>query len=153
MKMTLDNWVKNRWLDRLDSDAGEITRLLATADAFITDYRKAVEVKQSADAQLDFAYGAIRTCATAALRAAGYRVVKGGNEHYRTIEALEFSIDPQKKVIPSLDKLRKKRNIGSYDDRGLVLQGEADFCGKMAAHVRKEVEDWIRKVHPEKLRK
>ena len=56
------------------------------------------------------AYDAIRMSATAALRAAGYRVVRGGSEHYRTIEALEFSIDPQRKLIPDLDKLRKKRN-------------------------------------------
>ena len=45
--------------------------------------------------------------ASAALRAAVYRVVRGGSEHCRTIEALEFSIDPEKKLIPALDKLRK----------------------------------------------
>ena len=89
--------------------------------------------------------------ATAALRAAGYRVVRGGSEHYRTIEALEFSIDPQRKLIPALDKLRKKRNIGWYDDFGLVSQGEADHCGKMAMRVRKEVEEWIRKNHVSKI--
>jgi len=85
------------------------------------------------------------------LRAAGYRVVRGGSEHYRTIEALEFSIDPQKKLIPTLDKLRKKRNIGAYDDFGLASQGEADHCGKMAVQVRKEAEEWIRKNHADKI--
>jgi hypothetical protein len=59
--------------------------------------------------------------------------------HYRTIEALEFSIDPKKKLIPTLDKLRKKRNTGSYDDFGLVSQGEADSCGKMAVCVQIEL--------------
>jgi len=105
----------------------------------------------STDVQLGLAYDAIRISATAALRAAGYRVVRGGSEHYRTIEALEFSIDPQKKIIPTLDKLRRKRNIGSYDDYGLVSQSEADTCGKMALHVRKEVESWIRKSHADKI--
>jgi hypothetical protein len=85
------------------------------------------------------------------LRAAGYRVVRGGSEHYRTIEALEFSIDPQKKLIPTLDKLRRKRNVGSYDDYGLVSQGEADHCGKMAVRVREAVEDWIRNNHADKI--
>lgn len=42
----------------------------------------------------------------------------GGSEHYRTIEALMFSIDPQKKIISTLDILHRKRNIGSYDDIG-----------------------------------
>jgi hypothetical protein len=67
------------------------------------------------------------------------------------LEALEFSIDPQKRGIPRLDKLRRKRNIGSYDDYGLVSQGEADRCGKMAVRVRKEVEEWIRKNHAAKI--
>jgi hypothetical protein len=78
--------------------------------------------------------------------------IRGNNEHYRTIEAMEFSIDPERKIIPTLDKLRRKRNVGSYDDYGLVSQGEADACGKMAVHMRKDVEGWIRKNYPDKLR-
>jgi hypothetical protein len=70
----------------------------------------------------------------------------------RTIEALEFTIDPEKKVIPKLDALRRKRNTGAYDDYGLVAQGEADLAGKLAFEVRKQVEAWIRKNHPDKIR-
>lgn len=151
MKMTLETWVKNAWLEKRDSDRDEISRLLALADGRLEDYQRAVAGKLSADVQLGLAYDAIRISATAALRAAGYRVVRGGSEHYRTIEALEFSIDPEKKLIPALDKLRKKRNIGSYDDFGLISQGEADSCGKMAVRVRKEVEGWIRKTHAGKI--
>ena len=107
--MTLESWVKNSWLERQASDAEEIGRLLALADGRLEDYRRAVAGKLSADVQLGLAYDAIRISATAALRAAGYRVIRGGgSEHYRTIEALEFSIDPKKKLIPTLDKLRKK---------------------------------------------
>ena len=149
--MTLENWVKNSWLEKRASDREEIGRLLALADGRLKDYQGAVAAKLSSDVQLGLAYDAVRACATAALRAAGYRVIRGGSEHYRTIEALEFSIDPQKKLIPTLDKLRKKRNTGSYDDFGLVSQGEADSCGKMAVRVREEVEDWIRKNHADKI--
>ena len=49
-----------------------------------------------------------------------------------------------------LDKLRKKRNVGAYDDYGLVSQNEADSCGKMAVRVRKDVEQWIRRNYPDK---
>ena len=80
-----------------------------------------------------------------------YRVVRGGGEHYRTIEALEFSIDPERKLIPRLDALRRKRNTGAYDDYGLVAQGEADLAGKLAGEVRRDVEDWIRKNHAGKI--
>lgn len=150
--MTLETWVKNSWLEKRATDREEIGRLLALADGRLDDYRKAVGGKLSADVQLGLSYDAIRICATAALRAAGYRVVRGGGgEHYRTIEALEFSIDPDKRLIPTLDKLRKKRNIGSYDDFGSISQGEADHCGRMAVRIRKEVEDWIRKNHADKV--
>jgi hypothetical protein len=151
MKMSFDSWVKNSWLERLQSDAPEIARLLALADGRLADYEKAVTAKLSPDVQLGLAYDAIRVCGTAALRAAGYRVIRGNNEHYRTIEALEFSIDPERKIIPTLDKLRRKRNVGSYDDYGLVSQGEAEACGKMAVRMRKDVEGWIRKNYPDKL--
>jgi hypothetical protein len=150
--MSFESWATNSWLEKLPSDAGEITRLLTLADARIADYKKAVTAELSPDVQLGLAYDAIRVCGTAALRAAGYRVIRGNNEHYRTIEALEFSIDPERKVIPVLDKFRKKRNVGSYDDYGLVSQGEADTCGKLAVRLRKDTEYWIRKNYPDKLK-
>ena len=78
-------------------------------------------------------------------------MVRGSSEHYRTIEALEFSIDPEKKIIRTLDTLRRKRNTGAYDDYGLVSQGEADHAGKVVAQVRTQVEDWIRKNFADKI--
>lgn len=41
--------------------------------------------------------------------------------------------------------------IGWYDDFGLISQGEADSCGKMAVRVRRGVEEWIRKEHADKI--
>jgi hypothetical protein len=149
--MSLENWAINKWLEKLESDREEIERLFANADGHLADYQKAVASEISVDTQLSLAYDAIRASATAALRATGYRVVRGGGEHYRTIEALEFSIDPERKLIPKLDALRRKRNTGAYDDYGLVAQAEADLAGKLAAQVRKEVEDWIRKNHADKI--
>jgi hypothetical protein len=151
MKVSYENWVKNSWLDKQSSDREEIGRLLAIADARLDDYGKAVKAKLSTDVQLGLAYDAARASATAALRAAGYRVVRGTSEHYRTIEALEFSIDPEKKIIRTLDTLRRKRNTGAYDDYGLVSQGEADHAGKVAAEVRRQVEDWIRRNYADKI--
>jgi hypothetical protein len=150
--MTLENWANNSWLVRLESDRMEIEGLFAVADGHLRDYEKSVASEMSSDAQLHFAYGAIRAAATAALRAQGYRVVRGNNEHLRTIEALEFSIDPEKRLIPKLDALRRKRNTGAYDDYGLVAQGEADLAGKLALEVRKQVEAWIRKNHPDSIK-
>jgi hypothetical protein len=152
MRVSLENWVSNRWLENLESDSKEIERLFQIADGHLSDYHKALASEISSDTQLSLAYNAIRASATAALRASGYRVARGGgNEHYRTIDALEFSIDPERKLIPKLDALRRKRNTGAYDDYGLVSQGEADLAGRLAIQVRKEVEEWIRKNHPDKI--
>src|ERR1700691_5945460 len=149
--MSLENWASNRWLEKLGSDREEIERLLANADGHLDDYRKAVASEMSSDAQLSLAWDSIRASATAALRAAGYRVVRGGGEHYRTIEALEFSIDPKRKLIPTLDALRRKRNTGAYDDYGLVAQGEADLAGELAAQVRKDVAGRIGEDHADQI--
>jgi hypothetical protein len=151
MKMSFENWVRNNWLERRDSDLEGVARLPASADGRLEDYRKSEAGELSPDVQLGLAYDAIRASATAALRAGGYRVVRGGSEHYRTIEALEFSIDPERKLIPVLDALRRKRNVGAYDDYGLISQGEAHHCGKLASQIRQQVEDWIRKNHANKI--
>jgi hypothetical protein len=145
--MSLENWASNRWLEKLGSDREEIERLLANADGHLGDYRKAFASEMSSDAQLCLAWDSIRASATAALRTAGYGVVRGGGEHNRTTETLEFSIVPERGLIPRFDALRRTRNAGAYDDYGLVSQGEADLAGKLAGEVRREVEDWIRKNH------
>jgi hypothetical protein len=54
--MSLENWVKNSWLERRDSDAAEIARLLGLADGRLDDYQRAVAGKLSADVQLGLAY-------------------------------------------------------------------------------------------------
>ena len=40
--MSLENWVKNSWLERRDSDTAEIARLLALADGRLEDYHRAI---------------------------------------------------------------------------------------------------------------
>jgi hypothetical protein len=50
--MSLENWVKNSWLERRDSDAAEIARLLGLADKRLEDYQRAVAGKLSSDVQL-----------------------------------------------------------------------------------------------------
>lgn len=61
--MSLENWVKNSWLERLASDSAEIARLLGIADSRLEDYQKAVAGKLSPDVQLNLAYDAIRASA------------------------------------------------------------------------------------------
>lgn len=65
--------------------------------------------------------------ATAVLAAAGYRAARGGGgEHYQTIQALEFTIDPKRKLIQRIDTLRKRRNLSAYEVSGSVSDVEAE---------------------------
>ena len=47
--MSFESWVKNSWLEQLQSDAPEIARLLALADGRLADYEKAATAKLSPD--------------------------------------------------------------------------------------------------------
>jgi len=101
--MSLENWVKNSWLEKRDSDAAEIARLLAIADGRLKDYQGAVAAKLSFDVQLGLAYDAIRACATAALRAAGYRVVRGATNITEPSRLSSFpSIRRRNSFLPSI---------------------------------------------------
>jgi hypothetical protein len=64
---------------------------------------------------------------------------------------LSFPSIPEKRIVRTLDTLRRKRNTGAYDDYGLVSQGEADHAGKVAAEVRRQVEEWIKKNYADKI--
>jgi hypothetical protein len=90
--------------------------------------------------------------ATAVLAAAGFRTGRGGNEHYRTIEALEFTIDPQRRLIPRLDAFRKKRNQSAYEVSGSVSEAEVARGFALALQVRADAEAWIKRHRPELLR-
>jgi hypothetical protein len=69
--MSFDSWVKNSWLERLQSDAPEIARLLALADGRLADYEKAVTAKLSPDVQLGLAFDAIRVCGSSGIACCG----------------------------------------------------------------------------------
>ena len=84
--------------------------------------------------------------ATAALAAAGYRASRESH-HHRVIQSLEFTLAPERKLIDTFDRFRKKRNISSYDIAGAVSDKEAHEMYELAATLRAKVEQWIRKNH------
>jgi len=147
--MSLESYRQNGWLSAHQTSADEIKNLLGVADIKISDYQKAKEL--STDSRLSIAYNAILASTSAVLAAAGYRPMRGGNEHYHTIQALEFTIDPDKKLIKRIDALRKKRNQSSYEVSGAVSEGEAAHGFSLALQVRGEVEKWIKTHRPELL--
>ena len=144
MKTSLESWLRNRWLVQHTSSSEEIANLFALADRDLD----ACQTKNlPADWRFAIAYNAALQAATAALAAAGYRASRESH-HHRVIQSLEFTLDPERKMIDTFDTFRKKRNISSYDLAGSVSDKEAKEMHELAAALRTKVERWIRKNHP-----
>jgi hypothetical protein len=99
---------------------------------------------------MNIAYNAALQAATAALAVCGYRASRDSH-HYRVIQSLAYTIDADKKLIVQFDKFRKKRNIGGYEQAGLVSDKEADEMVALGKQLREEVELWIQANYPKLL--
>jgi hypothetical protein len=143
VKTSLESWLRNRWLVHHTSSSEEIANLFALADR---DLDACQSKNLPADWRFAIAYNAALQSATAALAAAGYRASREGH-HHRVIQSLEFTLAPERKLIDTFDRFRKKRNISSYDVAGSVSDREADEMYELAASLRTKIEQWIRKNH------
>jgi hypothetical protein len=142
--VTLKSWLDNGWLIEHATSSQEITDLLQVADR---DLKDCETPGLSADWQLSIAYnGALQTAT--ALAACGFRAVREAH-HHRVIQSLRYTISADLGLINQLDQYRKKRNMGGYDMAGMISQKEADGMKVLAKRLRKEIEEWLRKDHPE----
>ena len=143
MKTSLESWLRNRWLVQHTSTSEEIANLFALSDRDLD----ACQTKNlPADWRFAIAYNAALQGATAALAAAGYRASRESH-HHRVIQSLEFTLAPDRELIDTFDRFRKKRNISSYDVAGSVSDKEAHEMYELAASLRTKIEQWIRKNH------
>ena len=145
--MSLQDWLKSRWLIEHQTSRQEIADLLGMADRDLVQCRTP---NLSSDWQLNIAYNAALQAATAALAAAGYRAAREAH-HYRVIQSLAYTIKTDPVLIAQLDKFRKKRNISDYERAGGVSEQEAKEMFVLAKNLRDEVEKWLRSNHPELL--
>lgn len=145
--MSLKNWLNNGWLTEHRTSAQEITALLAVADRDLSDCRIS---GLSPDWKLNIAYNAALQTATAALAASGYRAAREAH-HFRVIQSLAHTIKADAGLITLFDQFRKKRNIGGYEQAGMVSDQEAEEMMDLATRLRQNVEEWLRKTHPDLL--
>lgn len=147
MNTSLRDWVQYGWLSEHQSSQEEIKNLPGLVDRDLL----ACQAKGlGADWSFAIAYNAALQAATAALAAAGYRASRD-SYHYRVFQSLEYTINADPKLIRSLDAFRKKRNLSSYEMGGTVSGGEAQEMVVLAGRLRGDVEQWIRRKHPELL--
>ena len=146
--MTLQDWLRSSWLVAHKTNRQEIAKLLAVADR---DLHDCSAVGLSADWKFSIAYNAALQAAAAALAAAGYRVNKGASHHHLVVESLAFTLGAEARMVAQLDAFRKKRNVGGYEQVGLVSEQEAREMQEMASQVRTQVRTWLKVTHPELL--
>lgn len=145
--MSLQDWLKSRWLIEHQTSRQEISDLLSMADRDLAQCRTP---HLNPDWQLNIAFNAALQAATAALAAAGYRAERGAH-HYRVIQSLAHTIQADPGFIIQLDKFRNKRNMTEYEQTGAVSEQEAKEMFALAKNVRDKVEKWLRSNHPELL--
>jgi hypothetical protein len=143
--MSLSDWLANRWLDEHVTNVEEIANLLALADR---DLRDARSTELSVDWRFNIAYNAALQLAGTALAASGYRVVRSGPHHHRTIQSLAHTIGVDDNTVRLLDRFRKKRNVAEYDAVGTISDQEATEILALAQSLRRLVMDWLRDNHP-----
>ena len=145
--MSLQDWLKSRWLIEHQTSRQEIADLLGMADRDLVQCRTP---HLGPDWQLNIAYNAALQAATAALAASGYRAARDSH-HYRVIQSLAYTIKADERLITQLDKFRKKRNISDYERAGALSEQEAKEIFALAKNLRNEVEKWLRSNYPELL--
>jgi len=144
--MTLQDWLSNGWLKRHTTSQQEINELLAKVER---DIAEASKEEITLDWRLVIAYNACLGCATVALRVSGYRMPGGAGQHYRTIQSLRFTINPDSDIIISLEAISKKRAIVSYDAAGTITEAEVEEATKLSSELRGLLHDWLENSFPE----
>jgi uncharacterized protein (UPF0332 family) len=148
MKMSLEDWLNDKLIEKYRTSAREIANLLHICDR---DLEKVKIVELGPDWRLSIAHNAAIQTAKAALAAFGYRARKEG-QHYLVIKSLAFTINTDPAIIKQLDKFRQKRNISDYERAGLVTEQEAEEMIALAKQLRSDVEQWFRAHHPQLAR-
>lgn len=145
--MSLADWLANRWIEAHRTSRAEIADLLAIA---------ARDIAQSGidglepEWRLNIAYNAARQLADAALRAEGYRPGRD-RPHERAIQSLRLTVGVDEEVVRTLDAIRRKRNIDTYERSGAVTPSEASAARGLAIRLEAEVTAWLRATHPSLL--
>jgi len=147
--MSLKQWADNGWLRPHQTSWKEIKNLLDIVDRDMLDAESVI----STDWRFGIAYNAALKLCTLLLYAEGYRVSRE-LQHYRTLAALPEILGEAKKADAEyLDDCRKKRNIVEYDYVGGASESDADELIVFVKEFRDEVISWLKKNHPELLKK
>ena len=144
--MSLESLLAEGQLRRHKTSGKEIGDLLRLATRDVTD---ASVTGLSPDRRFLIAYEAVLALATVPLACAGYQT-HGAGHHWVTFQALPLVMGKESAGLATyLESCRTKRNVGTYDRGGGISDGEANELVSEAKALKKAVEAWLKKSHPE----
>lgn len=144
--MSLNEWLRNGWLKRHQTDRDEIARLFEVIER---DLQVSGDANVNEDWRFVAAYNAALQCAAVALYASGFEAPKGGGAHHRTIESLSLTTGEPSGTIDALQAFRAKRAGAVYEMIGIASAGEIRELRELATELRRRVREWLRRTHPE----
>ena len=143
--MSLENWLKNRWLKEHHTSAKEISALLSIVERDLADTKSNI----SDDWQFGIAYNAALKLCTILLYAEGYKPEKK-LYHYRTVNALPLILgNHHKSNADYLDLCRMKRNTLAYTHTGGISESDVQELINFVVELKTDVLKWLEDNHPE----
>ena len=147
--MSLEKWVEYGWLRQQATSPDEIKGLLSIVDRGLNDARV---TQISSDLRITAAFSSALQCCTAALRACGYRPSGPGRPpHAGHRISRTYDRRVQRSRAPS-SGIEQEENISNYDVAGAVSDQDLEQTIKIAAELREQVIEWLKKNHPELLK-
>lgn len=144
--MTLARWSENGWIRPHRATPAQVVELFAIVQRDLADARTG---RLSPDWQFGIAYNAALKLCTILLHAEGFRAEKT-LAHYRTLQALALILGPERQADADyLETCRCKRNTAEYDSAGRISPEEARELVAFTAELRRDVESWLRRTHPD----
>jgi hypothetical protein len=127
-----------------------MANLLAIADR---DIQQSQVVGLGPEWCFDIAYNACLQLAVACLASEGYQAERQ-NKHQRTIECLAFTVYQQDRTwVDFLDVCRRKRHAAVYEQVGGISAQESGEMVALAKRMRVDIPAWIKKHHPQLLKR
>jgi len=143
--MSLEQWLRNGWLQRHDATLPEIQQLLQVVDRELSDARAA---GISADGRFQHAYTAALQLCAVPLRAAGYVVPKGQSHHKRTIDSLPYTLGGRwAETAEYLERCSRQRGQAMYERVDVVSEQDAGDLLQRVRQLRTDVVQWLKMEH------
>ena len=143
--MSLENLLKTGQLERHETDAAQVGRLLSSSVRCLADAR---QESITAETRMEAGYRAIMQLSMLALWANGFRPSSASGHHMTMIQSLGHSVGLDADRIRLLDTFRVKRNAISYTGEDMDI-ASVEACIAAGEELKQHIQDWLAENHPE----